>query len=63
MDYVLSFIKIRDQTLGRQVCLTMLSKLRCCQTKPNPSQSATITQIYEAQIWNHSLRAVVRFCL
>ena len=23
MDYVLSFIKIRDQPLGRQVCLTM----------------------------------------
>ena len=24
-----------------------------CQTKPNTSQSAMITQTYEAQIWNH----------
>ena len=39
------------------------SKWRCCQTKPNTAQSAMITQTYEAQIWNHSLRAVVRFCL
>ena len=38
-------------------------KKGCCQTKPNTSQSAMITQTYEAQIWNHSLRAVVRFCL
>ena len=35
----------------------------CCQTKPNTSQSAIISKTYEAQIWYHSLRAVVRFCL
>jgi hypothetical protein len=34
-----------------------------CQTKPNTSQSTTVTQIYEAQIWNHSMRAALRFCL
>ena len=35
----------------------------CCQTNSNTSQSTTITQIYEAQIWNHSVRAALRFCL
>ena len=43
--------------------LLKASKWRCCQTKPNTSQSATITQTYEAQIWNHSMRAALRFCL
>jgi len=33
------------------------------QTNSNTSQSTTITQIYEAQIWNHSVRAALRFCL
>ena len=36
---------------------------RCCQTKPNTSQSTTIIQTYEAQILNHSVRAALRFCL
>ena len=36
---------------------------RCCQTKFNASQSTTITQTYEAQIWNHSMRAALRLCL
>ena len=35
----------------------------CCQTKSNTSQSTTIIQTYEAQIWNHSVRAALRFCL
>ena len=44
------------------VDLTILTE-RCCQTNSNTSQSTTITQIYEAQIWNHSVRAALRFCL
>ena len=43
--------------------LLKASKWRCYQTKPNPSQSATIIQTYKAQIWNHSMRVFARFCL
>ena len=38
MDYVLSFIKIRDQPLGRQVCLTMP---KLCLPKTNTLQKTS----------------------
>ena len=35
----------------------------CCQTNSNASQKTVIAKSYEAQIWNHSFRAAVRFRL
>ena len=49
--------------ISRRLLIQILAWERRCQTKPNTSQSAIISKTYEAQIWNHSLRAVVRFCL
>ena len=52
------------RTSGRyEQMLAVLIVAGCCQTNSNTSQSTTITQIYEAQIWNHSVRAALRFCL
>jgi hypothetical protein len=36
---------------------------RRCQINSNASQNTIITQSYEAQIWNHSVRTALRFCL
>ena len=60
-QFSFSDVMIKARSNTDQVNIKVI--FRCCQTKPNTSQSATITQTYEAQIWNHSMRAALRFCL
>ena len=44
------FTKTHPQALTEKPKHLSRPYIGCCQTKPNTSQSATITQIYEAQI-------------
>jgi len=59
--HLVGFDREGQRVISQQI--KRLALIGCCQTNSNTSQSTTIKQIYDAQIWYHSMRAVVRFCL